>query len=95
MSVPQEPGSGLGYGVIRGNSNAPKAQGFNAWAAAQQCNEPDEPRGYRLKERPASGEPVLAEVGRPFILSLGVAGYPGVRRTAKSKWRFFVVQQTA
>jgi hypothetical protein len=29
-SVLQEPGSGLGYGVIRGNSNAPKAQGSNA-----------------------------------------------------------------
>jgi hypothetical protein len=42
-----------------------------------------------------SGEPVLAEVGAPFILSLGIAGYPGVRRTAKSRWRFFVVQQTA
>jgi hypothetical protein len=28
-----------------------------------------------------SGEPVLAEVGAPFILSLGIAGYPGVRRT--------------
>jgi hypothetical protein len=29
-SVLQEPGSGLGYGVIRGNSNAPNAQGSNA-----------------------------------------------------------------
>ena len=77
----QGPGSGLGYGVIRGNSNAPKAQGFNAWAAAQQCNEPDEPRGYRLREWRASGEPVLAEVGAPFILSLGVAGYRSVIRT--------------
>ena len=28
-----------------------------------------------------SGEPVLAEVGAPFILSLGVAGYPGVSPT--------------
>jgi hypothetical protein len=27
-----------------------------------------------------SGEPVLAEVGRPFILSLDVAGYCGVMR---------------
>jgi hypothetical protein len=34
-----------------------------------------------MKERPASGEPVLAEVGRPFMLSLGVAGYRSVRRT--------------
>jgi hypothetical protein len=28
-----------------------------------------------------SGEPVLAEVGAPVILSLGIAGYCGVRRT--------------
>jgi hypothetical protein len=48
-----------------------------------------------MKEWRASGEPVLAEVGAPFMLSLGVAGYLSVRRTAKSKWRFFVVQQTA
>jgi riboflavin synthase len=34
-----------------------------------------------MKERPASGEPVLAEVGRPVILSLGVAGYRSVGRT--------------
>ena len=34
-----------------------------------------------MKERPASGEPVLAEVGRPVILSLGVAGYCSVLRT--------------
>jgi riboflavin synthase len=34
-----------------------------------------------MKERPASGEPVLAEVGRPVILSLGVAGYFSVLRT--------------
>ena len=27
-----------------------------------------------------SGEPVLAEVGAPFILSLDLAGYCGVRR---------------
>jgi hypothetical protein len=32
------------------------------------------------KERPASGEPVLAEVGRPVILSLGIAGYFSVMR---------------
>jgi hypothetical protein len=31
-----------------------------------------------LKEWRASGEPVLAEVGAPFILSLGVAGYRSV-----------------
>jgi hypothetical protein len=35
-----------------------------------------------MKERPASGEPVLAEVGRPFILSLDVAGYFSVSRPA-------------
>ena len=28
-----------------------------------------------MKERPASGEPVLAEAGRPVMLSLDVAGY--------------------
>jgi hypothetical protein len=33
-----------------------------------------------------SGEPVLAEVGAPFILSLGVAGYPGVIRTGGERW---------
>jgi hypothetical protein len=34
-----------------------------------------------LEEWRASGEPVLAEVGAPFILSLGIAGYRSVRRT--------------
>jgi hypothetical protein len=34
-----------------------------------------------MKERRASGEPVLAEVGAPVILSLDVAGYRSVRRT--------------
>jgi hypothetical protein len=33
-----------------------------------------------MKEWRASGEPVLAEVGAPFILSLGVAGYLSVMR---------------
>jgi hypothetical protein len=33
-----------------------------------------------MKERRPSGEPVLAEVGPPVILSLGVAGYCSVRR---------------
>jgi hypothetical protein len=28
-----------------------------------------------MKERRPSGEPVLAEVGPPVILSLGIAGY--------------------
>ncbi len=37
-----------------------------------------------MKEWRASGEPVLAEVGAPFMLSLDVAAYPGVRRTAAS-----------
>jgi hypothetical protein len=41
-----------------------------------------------LKERRPSGEPVLAEVGPPVILSLGIAGYCGVRRT-------HVIQQPA
>ena len=36
----------------------------------------------------ASGEPVLAEVGPPFMLSLDVAGYCSVRRT-------HVIQQPA
>jgi hypothetical protein len=34
-----------------------------------------------MKERRASGEPVLAEVGAPVILSLDVAGYFSVMRT--------------
>ena len=34
-----------------------------------------------LKEWRASGEPVLAEVGAPFMLSLDVAGYLSVLRT--------------
>jgi hypothetical protein len=34
-----------------------------------------------MKERRASGEPVLAEVGAPVILSLGLAGYCSVIRT--------------
>jgi hypothetical protein len=33
-----------------------------------------------MKEWRASGEPVLAEVGAPFILSLGIAGYLSVSR---------------
>jgi hypothetical protein len=36
-----------------------------------------------MKERRPSGEPVLAEVGPPVILSLDVAGYFSVGRTAK------------
>jgi hypothetical protein len=36
-----------------------------------------------MKEWRASGEPVLAEVGAPFILSLGVAGYLSVIRTRR------------
>ena len=31
-----------------------------------------------MKERRPSGEPVLAEVGPPVILSLGIAGYLSV-----------------
>jgi hypothetical protein len=34
-----------------------------------------------MKERRPSGEPVLAEVGPPVILSLDVAGYFSVMRT--------------
>ncbi len=34
-----------------------------------------------MKERRASGEPVLAEVGAPVILSLDFAGYRSVLRT--------------
>jgi hypothetical protein len=33
-----------------------------------------------LKERRPSGEPLLAEVGPPVILSLDVAGYLSVRQ---------------
>ncbi len=36
-----------------------------------------------MKERRPSGEPVLAEVGPPVILSLGVAGYFSVSRTSR------------
>jgi hypothetical protein len=32
-----------------------------------------------------SGEPVLAEVGAPFILSLDVAGYFSVLRTLRGR----------
>jgi hypothetical protein len=37
-----------------------------------------------MKERRPSGEPVLAEVGPPVILSLGIAGYLSVMRPAPS-----------
>ena len=41
-----------------------------------------------MKERRPSGEPVLAEVGPPVILSLGVAGYLSVsRRTSMVRLR--------
>jgi hypothetical protein len=33
-----------------------------------------------MKERRPSGEPMLAEVGPPVILSLGIAGYFSVLR---------------
>jgi hypothetical protein len=36
-----------------------------------------------MKERRPSGEPVLAEVGPPVILSLGVAGYLSVIRSCR------------
>jgi hypothetical protein len=41
-----------------------------------------------MKVGRANGEPVLAEVGPPFMLSLDVAGYCSVRRT-------HVIQQPA
>jgi hypothetical protein len=37
-----------------------------------------------MKERRPSGEPVLAEVGPPVILSLDIAGYRSVLRTLRS-----------
>ena len=40
-----------------------------------------------MKERRASGEPVLAEVGAPVILSLDVAGYFSVSRTPATLFR--------
>jgi hypothetical protein len=41
-----------------------------------------------MKERRPSGEPVLAEVGPPVILSLDVAGYRSVsRRTSMVRLR--------
>jgi hypothetical protein len=38
-----------------------------------------------MKERRPSGEPALAEVGPPVILSPGIAGYLSVRRTADGR----------
>ncbi len=37
-----------------------------------------------MKVGRASGEPVLAEAGPPFMLSLDVAGYCSVRRTLRN-----------
>jgi hypothetical protein len=37
-----------------------------------------------MKERRPSGEPVLADVGPPFMLSLDVAGYRSVVRTLRT-----------
>jgi hypothetical protein len=39
-----------------------------------------------MKERRPSGEPVLAEVGPPVILSLGIAGYCSVMRPWAAPW---------
>jgi hypothetical protein len=39
-----------------------------------------------MKERRPSGEPVLAEVGPPVILSLDVAGYFSVLRPHAAWW---------
>ncbi len=73
-------------GAAAGRNRRKPAHGSRAAVgprAGEQCNEPDEPRGYRLKEWRASGEPVLAEVGAPFMLSLGVAGYRSVVRALR------------
>jgi hypothetical protein len=40
-----------------------------------------------MKERRAGGEPVLAEVGAPVILSLDLAGYRSVLRTCGREGR--------
>jgi hypothetical protein len=45
-----------------------------------------------MNERRPSGEPVLAEVGPPVILSLGVAGYCSVLRTLRSAGVFDVAR---
>jgi hypothetical protein len=45
-----------------------------------------------MKERRPSGEPVLAEVGPPVILSLDVAGYFSVLRTLRSAGVFDVAR---
>jgi hypothetical protein len=45
-----------------------------------------------MKERRPSGEPVLAEVGPPVILSLGVAGYLSVIRALRSASLFDVAR---
>jgi hypothetical protein len=45
-----------------------------------------------MKARRASGEPGLAEVGAPVILSLDVAGYRSVLRTLRSAGVFDVAR---
>ena len=45
-----------------------------------------------MKERRPSGEPVLAEVGPPVILSLGIAGYFSVIGTLRSAGVFDVAR---
>jgi hypothetical protein len=60
----------------------PVPSGAEALALAPANNEMNQTnRGVPgMKERRPSGEPVLAAVGPPVILSLGVAGYLSVRR---------------
>jgi hypothetical protein len=48
-----------------------------------------------MKERRPSGEPALAEVGPPVILSLGVAGYLSVRRTQGNGRHPALLKETA
>jgi hypothetical protein len=63
-------------------SCAPELEGAQRLGPAPHNNEMNQTnRGVPgMKERRPTGEPVLAEVGPPVILSLGVAGYLSVMR---------------
>ena len=64
--------------MTRGNGH--DGRSLRGRPANNEMNQPN--RGVPgMKERRPVGEPVLAEVGPPVILSLGVAGYLSVRRT--------------
>ena len=74
---------GRSRGQSQGGNAAPTASSL--CGAPPQNNEMNQTnRGVPgMKEWRASGEPELAEVGAPFTLSLGVAGYLSVLRTRR------------